>query len=111
MKNASCDIIAKNILHYLQLNNISRKELAAKIDVPYTTLCTWLQAKAFPRIDSIEKMAQVFGVNPSDLIGEKAEAPPLSDGPTAEEQKILDTIHSLPEKQYKALLALLGIEE
>ena len=67
----NADIMAKNIQYYMDLNNLSRKDLCKYINVPYTTLCTWLSAKAYPRIDKIEKMAMIFGVSKADLVEEK----------------------------------------
>ena len=64
------DTMAKNILYYMSIHKISRDELSQAIGVPYTTLCSWMQAKAYPRIDKIEKMANYFGIQKADLVEE-----------------------------------------
>lgn len=66
--NENKKIMAYNIETQLALSHMSKKELAKSIDVPYTTLLTWCQGKAYPRIDKIEKMCFVFGCQKSDLI-------------------------------------------
>lgn len=63
-------IMAKNIQHYMDLHNLTRKDLCKLIDVPYTTLTAWLKEQNYPRIDKIEKMASVFGVSKADLVEE-----------------------------------------
>lgn len=61
-------IMADNIKYYLKKNSISRKKLAADLDLSYTTLASWIQADTYPRIDKIEKMANYFGIEKSDLV-------------------------------------------
>ena len=39
--------------------------------IPYTTLSDWLNAKKYPRIDSIELLANYFNIQKSDLIEKK----------------------------------------
>ena len=68
------DVMARNIQFYLEMTGTSRAELAKAIDVPYTTLSAWLQAKTYPRIDKIEKMASYFGIRKSDLVENDAES-------------------------------------
>lgn len=60
--------MAKNIQYYMTLNSMERKDLAECIGEPYTTVTDWLNANTYPRINKIEKMAQVFGIAKADLI-------------------------------------------
>lgn len=60
--------IANNIKRQMSTNNISRKELASSIGVPYTTVCGWLQAKAYPRVDKIQSMSELFGCSKNELV-------------------------------------------
>lgn len=54
------DLLAKNISFLLSLYGISRKELSSTLNIPYTTLCDWLNAKSYPRLDTLESMAGYF---------------------------------------------------
>ncbi|WP_235720329.1 LexA family transcriptional regulator [Liquorilactobacillus mali] len=45
--------------------------MAADLNVKYTTLTDWINGNAYPRIGSIEKMADYFNVEKSDLIERK----------------------------------------
>lgn len=54
------EIMAQNIQHYMDEWGVSRKELANKLGLSYTTLSSWLQADSYPRIDKIEKWPTSF---------------------------------------------------
>ena len=62
------EIFAKNLRMFMQSSGKDRKEIAKALDIPYSTLTDWANARKYPRINSIEKIAQYFGVSKSDLI-------------------------------------------
>lgn len=64
-------ILAKNIRHYMELNNKTRNEMCEALGVKYTTFADWVNAKTYPRIDRIEQMAEYFGISKSDLLEER----------------------------------------
>lgn len=67
----SKEVFAKNLRRHMESKGITQKELAEIIGVSAPTMNDWLQAKKYPRIDKIEKLADYFGVLKSDLIEEK----------------------------------------
>lgn len=69
----SKEVFAKNLRKYMEVKGITQKELAEIIGVSAPTMNDWLQAKKYPRIDKIEKLANYFGILKSDLIEEKSE--------------------------------------
>lgn len=68
-------ILAKNIRHYMDLNNRTRNELCEALGVKYTTFADWVNAKTYPRIDRIEQIAAYFGIGKSDLLEEHPHLP------------------------------------
>ena len=64
------EIMAANIMRYLSLRGMTKKDLSREIGEPYTTVCAWCKAETYPRIDKIEKMATLFGINKCDLVEE-----------------------------------------
>ena len=62
------DIFKRNLLKYL--GNASQKEVAAAIGVSPQTFNTWCQGIAIPRMDKVQRLADYFGINKSDLIEE-----------------------------------------
>jgi len=62
------EIMGKNIQKYMRRKNIDRHKLSDDLNVKYTTLSDWINAKTYPRIDKIELMANYFGIKKSDLV-------------------------------------------
>lgn len=62
------EIMAKNINKYMKINNMSRKDLSKKLNVGYTTVTDWVNAVTYPRIDKIEMMSNLWGIEKSDLV-------------------------------------------
>lgn len=89
------EIFAKNLKHYMDLNNKDRNAVCEVLDIPYTTLSDWLNAKKYPRIDKIELLANYFKIEKSNLI-ERKENNEISDKRTMLFNKIKDFP---PEKQ------------
>ena len=66
------EVFAKNLKYYMDRNGKDRNQICADLpQIAYTTLATWLQAKAYPRIDMIELLANYFGILKSDLVEDK----------------------------------------
>lgn len=61
-------IMAENIKYYMDINQIDRNTLCSELKIKYTTLCDWLNAKTYPRIDKIELMANYFHISKADLV-------------------------------------------
>ena len=70
-------VFSENLLYYIRKSGRNQKEIAEAIEVSTSTLNDWVQAKSFPRIDKIEKLAMLFRIRKSDLIEEKS----ISDNP------------------------------
>lgn len=70
-------IMAENLAFYMAQKKIDRNQLCEDLDLKYSTVSEWLSGKKYPRIDSIEKMANYFGIAKSQLI-EKREQSNLS---------------------------------
>ena len=79
-------ILAKNIRHYMELNNKSRNEMCEALGVKYTTFADWVNGKTYPRIDRIQQMATYFGIEKSALLEDPHRLPkdaiPYQERPT-----------------------------
>lgn len=64
------ETMAKNIKHYMAQAGVSSIDMCKVLGVPQSTFSYWLNAKTYPRIDKIEKMANYFGIKKSDLVEE-----------------------------------------
>lgn len=61
-------VMGDNIQYYMDLNGIERREFARAIEVPYSSLTDWINGNTYPRIDKIQRMADYFHIEKSDLV-------------------------------------------
>ena len=61
-------IMAKNILKYMERDGKSRHEVCHDLGISYTTFTDWVKGKTYPRIDKIELLANYFRINKADLV-------------------------------------------
>lgn len=64
-------IFAQNLSYYKSLHNLSNVEISKIAGVSESAVGKWLKMKATPRMGAVEKLAQYFGINKSDLLEEK----------------------------------------
>ena len=69
-------VFSSNLIYYMDKYQVSRNKLSEDLNIKYSTLCEWISAKKYPRIDNIEKIANYFGIPKSALI--EGEASPYS---------------------------------
>lgn len=62
------EVMARNIQYYMQKNNVTATELCKLLDIKQNTFSDWVNAKTYPRIDAIEKMAQYFHISKAFLV-------------------------------------------
>lgn len=65
------EIMAQNIQYYMDLYGKSRNDMCEALGIKYTTLTDWIKGNTYPRIDSIEMMANYFGIEKSDLVEQR----------------------------------------
>lgn len=63
--------MAKNIKKYMAISGVTSKQMCEVLDVPPSTFSYWINARTYPRIDKIEKMAEFFGIAKSQLVEEE----------------------------------------
>ena len=66
-------IMAANIRRFLALTEKTQKEVCRDLGFKEMTFSDWVNAKTYPRIDKIEKMANYFHVQKADLVEEYIE--------------------------------------
>lgn len=65
-------IMAKNIKRYMDIKNVTRPQICEELNIKYTTFTDWINATTYPRMGKIERMANYFGCEKSDLIEERS---------------------------------------
>lgn len=60
-------ILSTNIQYYMSVNDLNQEELAEKIGSSSSSISMYVHKQRLPRIETLIKMANVFGVTVSDL--------------------------------------------
>ena len=61
-------VFSRNLKRFVDMSGKDRKEIAAALGLPYSTLTDWMNGNKYPRINNIEKLAEYFSISKSDLI-------------------------------------------
>ncbi|NLJ95016.1 MAG: helix-turn-helix transcriptional regulator [Clostridiaceae bacterium] len=62
------EMFARNLRYFMDLNNMTQAELSRRLDVSESTVHSWLNAQRTPRMNRVDQMCALFGINRSDLI-------------------------------------------
>lgn len=94
-------VFAKNLNRLME--NRKQIDVANDLGVSPSVLSSWCVGARMPRMDKIERLAQYFGVNKSDLLEDHSEPIPAYDAKT---KKIMDMVSQMSEDQKDAMLRL-----
>lgn len=79
MTEWSRDIFAKNLRYYISVSGKTQKELAKIIGVSAPTMHEWCAGKKTPRMDKVQRLANYFNIQNSDLLEDKGGKPAESE--------------------------------
>ena len=97
-------ILAQNILYYMDLKGVTKQQLCATLDIKYSTFVEWIKGRAYPRIGAVEKLAHYFGCEKSDLIEDRRKKDAEDDGLSESQRALIQFAETVPAD--KAALAL-----
>lgn len=107
MPNWSNDIFAQNLQYYIERSGKTQREVAEVIGVSAPTFNEWIKGKKMPRMGKIEKLAQYFGCEKSDLIENKEKKPTEDDGLSEKRKALIDFAKAVPEDKAEMLLRVM----
>ena len=65
---SSREIIAANIKRLMREKGVAATDVCKALDIPNATFSDWMNAKTYPRISKLEKLAEYFCVSKSELV-------------------------------------------
>lgn len=65
------DVFRKSLPYYMERARMNQADLAKAIGMSESSVSLWLSGGAFPRINTIQKIADALGCKTDDLITEK----------------------------------------
>jgi transcriptional regulator with XRE-family HTH domain len=107
--NKNKEIFARNLTHYMSINGKTRQNLTQDLGIPYTTISAWCKGELFPRIDKIERLAEYFGVEKSDLIEPKDPTVEMIEAlvmVSSVKQELIALVRTLDDETAKRLLLI-----
>ena len=97
------EIFSRNLVRYLTESGKTQKEVADAIGVSAGTFCDWVKQRSYPRMDKVQKLADYFGINKSDLVEERDIE---KEETLREDQEVLDLFHKVPKEKRAEAIAL-----
>lgn len=61
-------IVAANIKMFMREKGVTASDVCKALNIPNATFSDWINAKTYPRISKLEKLADYFGVRKADLV-------------------------------------------
>lgn len=66
-------IFIKNLNKYLDSFQMNQADLASRLSVNKSVVSSWISGSRYPRMNTMEKIANIFNIEKSDLIEDKSE--------------------------------------
>lgn len=69
------EVFARNLRKYLEANDKQPVDIVNDLGIPFSTVSNWVNGTKLPRMGKVEMLAQYLGIQKSDLLEEKVDAP------------------------------------
>lgn len=110
MTSNNKETLAHNLKRLMEENGKSRTDICKALNIKYTTLTDWLNAKTYPRIDALQLLANYFQVSKADLVEEKIDCE-AAFYLTQEEQLIIEAWRRSPDHAKELAAYALGLSK
>lgn len=103
------DVFASNLKLYMEAKGKTRNDISEALGISYFTVSDWVNGKKYPRMDKVERLANYFNIQKSDLIEDKTMQPQSPDNETLTEGELvlLDLFRRVPEEQQQLVLQMI----
>lgn len=64
-------VVAKNLINYRKINNLTQLDLANKLSYSDKAISKWERGESLPDLYTLEKIAELYGITINDLVYEK----------------------------------------
>ena len=91
-------VFAKRLNYFMEINNMNQVDIINAIGVSSSTVSDWSLGKKVPRMGRIQTLAELLGVEMTDLLDEDKEQPP-----TGNKKYLLDKIDNMTDTQIAKL--------
>jgi transcriptional regulator with XRE-family HTH domain len=64
-------VFVNNLKHYIQEKGVTQRGVAEALGMSQGAFSDWMQLRTYPRMDKIQKLAEYFGIEKSDLVEDR----------------------------------------
>ena len=89
MSDTAREIFVKNLRYFMEAKEITQADICRELDVSSATVSDWCTGKKYPRVDAMQRLADLLGVRFSTLTTESG----MQD---YEDQQRLEALHQNP---------------
>lgn len=100
-------VMGRNITNQMIQNHVNATDVCKALDIKHNTFSDWVNAKTYPRIDQIERLANYFNI-PKFMLVEDIQTLKIH---TEAEERLLDAFRNASEDTKQAVRAVLGIRK
>lgn len=65
-------VFANNLKYYIQEKGVTQKEVAEALEMSQGALSDWMKLRTYPRMDKVQRLAEFFGIEKSDLVEDRS---------------------------------------
>jgi transcriptional regulator with XRE-family HTH domain len=98
------EVFSRNLLRLIKMSGKTQVEVAKYVKVSQGTISDWTKGRSYPRMDKLQLLSELFGVQKSDLV-EDVNVP--KDTVSKEDQEVLDLFHQVRKEKRELVLSML----
>lgn len=95
-------VFVKNLQQYMQARHVEQSDIVSALGISASTVSDWVNGKKYPRVDSMQALADFLGVLLSDLTSENEAVPVVTPDPA--ETELLGIYRDLNDVGQAALM-------
>ena len=73
MSNQAREVFIKNLHYWMKKRGITQSKLATLLNLPLSTVSSWYNGQSYPRVDSMQKLADILEISMKSLTDENEE--------------------------------------
>lgn len=98
------EVFIRNFNRYLEKSGKKKIDVSRAIGVSTGLLSDWTKGRSYPRMDKIQKLADFFGIQKSDLVEDNNFA---KDEISDKQQQVLDLFRQIPDDKKNFAIKML----
>ena len=75
------EVFRQNLKYYMNARGIDQAYIVNKLGLTASTISDWVNGKKYPRVDAMQRLADLLGVTFADLTDDQNARTPLPAGP------------------------------